>query len=456
MNKLKIVLGISLWLIPNFIICQNWVTVDTGFNNMVKTLTFDSVANKLYAIGIFGVAGGSVNNLNNIAQYDGVSWDSVPVINNSPPNIGSVAVYNNKIAFTSADQILLTDGISLDTIASHTNGGILSLFVNNTDLYALGVFDSIMGVITGGIARWDGTTWSALDTSTHWASGFFFNCAAFYNGDLYIGGNFIDQTGTLDRLARWDGTHWYPVGGGITGGLSDVFCMEVYNNKLYVGGMFNMSNGNPGNAIASWDGSQWDNVGGGMTQSYAKVKDLQVYNYELYAGGQFDYAGGRPIKGIAKWNGTEWCGLGFDANNTAVNTLAVYNNDLYLGGYFRTVLGDTMNYITKWNGGNYTDTCGSLTGVNEISPLSDNMNIFPNPSNGVFTISAVATKIKEVRVMDVMGRIVNSEELSANSTSATIDMSGYAKGIYFVRIVSTGSTTDGSTTNVVNRKIVLQ
>ena len=87
-------------------------------------------------------------------------------------------------------------------------------------------------------------------------------------------------------------------------------------------------------------------------------------------------------------------------------------------------------------------------GIDE-NTMNNQITISPNPANGVFTISATGTKIKEVRVMDVTGRIVNSEQLIFNCTSTAIDMIGYAKGIYFVRI-------EDEQKNVVNRKIVLQ
>ena len=53
-----------------------------------------------------------------------------------------------------------------------------------------------------------------------------------------------------------------------------------------------------------------------------------------------------------------------------------------------------------------------------------------------------------VKVVDVTGReIRNYESGISNERSITIDMNGFAKGIYFVRI-------EDSTKNVVNRKIV--
>ncbi len=442
--KKYLIVGIFLWLMPFESFSQNWVSVDSGFTSYVNQLTFDSVNNKLYAIGYFTVAGGSVNTPNSTAQYNGVKWDTIPVINNSSYIIGSIITYNNKLVFTANDAILSSDGISADTIAVHTNGWVLSLFVNNNDLYAMGVIDSINGVIASRIARYDGTVWRAMDTTTSFTGSI--NCAAMYNGELYIGGNFLNQTGTIGFVAKWDGTQWQPVGNLSSSFNVNILCLEVYNNKLYAAGYIGTNNGNPLliHNIASWDGIQWDNVGGGVNFS---VKDLQVYNNELYAGGHFFQAGGCPIYSLAKWNGTEWCGLGFNANSTFVNCLAVYNNNLYLGGNFKTVLGDTMNYVTQWNGGNYTDTCGVLTSVSEISNPLSLVTISPNPFNSSTTITfSEEQKNTAINIKDILGNTI--QQLTTNNQQLIIDMSAFAKGIYFVNI----KTEQG----ILNKKLIKQ
>ncbi len=52
--------------------------------------------------------------------------------------------------------------------------------------------------------------------------------------------------------------------------------------------------------------------------------------------------------------------------------------------------------------------------------------------------------------MDVTGReIKNLELIIKNEKSVTLDMSGYAKGVYFVQIIDANK-------NVVNRKVVKQ
>ena len=60
---------------------------------------------------------------------------------------------------------------------------------------------------------------------------------------------------------------------------------------------------------------------------------------------------------------------------------------------------------------------------------SDNyIIIYPNPTTGKFTISSRQGTIKKVEVYDLFGRKV------LTTTLPEIDMRGYAKGVYFVRV----------------------
>ncbi len=92
------------------------------------------------------------------------------------------------------------------------------------------------------------------------------------------------------------------------------------------------------------------------------------------------------------------------------------------------------------------------------TPFSNYVTISPNPftSQTTITFSDASTSSATyiIKIMDVAGREIQNAALKMqNGRSVTIDMSGYAKGVYFVQITD-GSA--GSPTGVVNRKIVLQ
>ena len=74
-----------------------------------------------------------------------------------------------------------------------------------------------------------------------------------------------------------------------------------------------------------------------------------------------------------------------------------------------------------------------------------NFNVFPNPSNGIFTIALVGmnTTQVELSVMDVSGKIVFAQLFSSNSSKMNIPMniSNTEEGVYFVRISAGKSIT---------------
>jgi hypothetical protein len=63
---------------------------------------------------------------------------------------------------------------------------------------------------------------------------------------------------------------------------------------------------------------------------------------------------------------------------------------------------------------------------------SETVNIYPNPNNGTFTISAQSV-IEKIIIIDLKGTIVATYEV--NDTSARIN-AGLSKGTYFVRVIT--------------------
>src|SRR5262245_33492972 len=130
------------------------------------------------------------------------------------------------------------------------------------------------------------------------------------SGNLYIGGAFTsvgDVAAT--NIAKWNGSSWSALGSGVNG---SVYALVVSGSNLYVGGDFTQAGASAANGINKWEGGSWSARGSGMGGgSYPAVYALAVSGNDVYAGGDFSTAGGVDIGyGIAKWNGSSWSALG--------------------------------------------------------------------------------------------------------------------------------------------------
>jgi hypothetical protein len=180
------------------------------------------------------------------------------------------------------------------------------------------------------------------------------------SGNLYIGGDFTIVGNTFaTNIAKWSGSSWSALGSGIGGGESDssVFALAVSGSTLYAGGGFTTAGGNPAHGIAQWNGSSWSALGSGMNGG---VTALAVSDSTLYACGGFTTAGGNPANGLAQWNGSSWSALGSGIAggsffySPSVAALAVSGSTLYAGGYFTNAGGSAANSIAQWNGSSWS------------------------------------------------------------------------------------------------------
>jgi hypothetical protein len=82
-----------------------------------------------------------------------------------------------------------------------------------------------------------------------------------------------------------------------------------------------------------------------------------------------------------------------------------------------------------------------IVGNKETFPASTVLNIYPNPSSGIFEISVSSTinlRNAEIIILDNMSRPVQRFNWNGNAT--TIDLSNEAKGLYYLRVISPGWT----------------
>jgi len=140
---------------------------------------------------------------------------------------------------------------------------------------------------TAGIARWNGSSWSALG---NWTSGFVDALQVLPNGELIAGGAFTSAGGVpANNIARWNGAVWSPLGAGLNGGVE---ALELLGNgDLVAVGAFTGSGAVPAQRIARWNGTSWQGFGGGITGG-APTTATYLATGQLFLGGTFFYADG--------------------------------------------------------------------------------------------------------------------------------------------------------------------
>ncbi|MFY9342957.1 MAG: hypothetical protein WAT39_10740 [Planctomycetota bacterium] len=203
-------------------------------------------------------------------------------------------------------------------------------------------------------------TWSALGSGTSGIAGNVMALATLPNGDLVAGGAFTSAGGAAANcIARWNGTTWSALGSGMQYQYSGstqawVTALQILpNGDLVAAGRFTAAGGVPANCVARWDGSAWSALGSGMGPAYAypTVNALAALpNGELVAGGVFTTAGGAAANNIARWNGATWSAVGTGLNDTVQCLTTLSNGDVVAGGLFTTAGGTTANHIARWNG----------------------------------------------------------------------------------------------------------
>jgi hypothetical protein len=258
-----------------------------------------------------------------------------------------------------ANHIAKWNGSSWSALGSGMNGAVYALAVSGSDLYAAGYFTLAGGSAANGIAKWNGSSWSALGSGMDGGV----LALAVSGSDLYAGGFFATAGGsTVNNIAKWNGNSWSALGFGMD---SLVEALAVSGSDVYVGGGFmTATNGGGGavtvNRVAEWNGSSWSGLGSGVD---SLVHALVLPGSDLYVAGEFVTAtntGGVAVtvNRVAKWNGSSWSALGSGMDGY-VSALAVSGSDLYAGGVFTTATNNggvavPANYIAQWNGSSWS------------------------------------------------------------------------------------------------------
>jgi hypothetical protein len=82
----------------------------------------------------------------------------------------------------------------------------------------------------------------------------------------------------------------------------------------------------------------------------------------------------------------------------------------------------------------YTQSVSTCTGVDANTTFSNLISIYPNPSNGIITAEFGFNGEKEILITNSVGQLI--KVIKTKNSSEVIDLDQYAKGIYYVKIMS--------------------
>ena len=125
---------------------------------------------------------------------------------------------------------------------------------------------------------------------------------------------------------------------------------------------------------------------------------------------------------------------GSPATSTAQNPTVTYAN----GGLFDVTLNATNgcgnNTVTKTN---YINVIGTV-GIDNLA-TSENINIYPNPNNGTFRVSAEinTSNTVELKLFSAIGQLIYSSKIQpiANKIDKEISLGNSAAGVYIIQLL---------------------
>jgi hypothetical protein len=288
---------------------------------------------------------------------------------------------------------------------------------------------------------------------------------------------FIDETqGDKLSVMKYDGSDWVQVGPAVVSAntyIIEEYSFEVHDGTPYVAYQ-DKSLGRKA-VVKKFDGTAWVNVGdpGFSGDAYSEM-DFALSDSGTPFLARIDSATNQRVT-VLRFNGNEWevvglpefspasisshCKLDIDGespcvafntgypvafvvlryNGTAWDTIGTPVVDAAMSPlHLNLVIDNGIPYVGfqhKGFGGGatlmkYIET--SSTG--DVLPELPNFQIYPNPAHDIANIQLPDCPIEALSVFDATGRWVQDVAVPKESAQATLDVSAYMPGIYFLRI----------------------
>jgi len=314
-------------------------------------------------------------------------------------------------------------------------------------------YDSFHNILTTLTQSWNANTWTNGNSHTYTYNSNN-NVITHQQQYWYLGvwENFLLESysyNSLDSLQsllvkEWYGTYW-------EFSSLDTFVYDVNNNRIYALNVL-------------WNGFAWEN--------YSRAN--WTYNANQQRSGVI----------IELWDVGSWTNFykqtyTYDINNHVIGLLEEHWNAGWILSFLSTYIYDVNNNLTELdfqrqeNGswvnyyqsrtyysvsnllisqvGLYWDVSGTTidsgdsshismhvfnTGLNDRSALEMEYSIFPNPCTESFSLRAMLNDITKLELYNVMGERLFEESIDKGSKPGSVNMSGYADGVYLLKVYS--------------------
>ncbi len=272
--------------------------------------------------GQYAIAGTA--SANNIARWNGVEWSPLGSGVGGSAELGSTIVYGilelpsgdliaagrfSKSGVQDINNIARWDGVNWSPLGQGVNKDVgPMLLMPNGDLVVSGIFTQAGGKLANFVARWDGQEWyefaGGIFTDPTYEYPVVNGLAWLPDGRLLASGRFDAAGGPIGvgvpakNLAVWDGTAWAEFAGGTSPNGPNALHMRSDGNVL-IGGYFTSAGGVTVNNIARWDGTAWHPLDEGVESGVATITSLPSGN--ILVGGWFKFAGGQSAGHFARF-----------------------------------------------------------------------------------------------------------------------------------------------------------